>query len=395
MGILIEPLDVCHFGTGTGSTAGSVHVIKSHSFPFHFTIAGAIRSEVMRRSGKDPSELAEYLNKGGKNEDFERLLKNGRYFGPFLLKDNKESGIEDRLYLPLPANIYRISEKEKREEKNQKEYFYAGWMKTPSIMKMDVPEGLTHFIWIDSLYRYEFSTGFLNLKGFVEYLKNPDFLDGEVREILHISPVKMVKPRIKIKKETGVAEDTYLYFEEYVYFFSRTDDGEEPYYLFIETEFEHKILPENEDGEGLLPLGGENRFVVYSRVGFSLREYLEPVKDEVINRIIENSSDGEIFFNLILLTPAYFKDGWKPVIDGVEIKGAVMERPIKYSGWDMATTSPAPTKNYVREGTVFLCRTNERAIVEGLYLGSIGDEGTERGLGIVIPGVPKIIKKEA
>jgi len=395
MGIVIKPLDVAHFGTGKGSSAADVHSIESFNLPTHFTLAGALRSEIMRKRGEDPEVLGEYLKKQEDvNNYYDKLLYSPAIIGPYIVSESDLPSMDKNLLLPLPLNIYKISKKQ--EYKKGEEYIYAYWKKMDNNLITDLETGIEFLPWVRNRKRYEFQTGFLSLDSFKKYLMGVLDNEGKLEDnsIFEVNPIKMSRPGIRIKPETGTVEEGYLYFEEYLYFVYQKDEQNKEFYLYLESELEAELFSNNAQ-KGLMPLGGENRYVQYKKIEFSLKEELNKVKDDVIKAICKSSpSEGEIYFNLVLLTPAYFKNGWKPDIPDVEIVGATLERPLKYSGWDMATKTPAPTKNFVRAGSVYLCKTKNKENLKDLYLSSISYEYDGLGLGIVVPGVPKIYKNK-
>jgi CRISPR-associated protein Cmr3 len=72
-------------------------------------------------------------------------------------------------------------------------------------------------------------------------------------------------------------------------------------------------------------------------------------------------------FKVVLLTPAYFKDGWQPT-DGnwstvfgraVTFHGAVLHRPQKIGGWDMSQGRAREMHNYVAPGSVYYFEIDE------------------------------------
>lgn len=72
-------------------------------------------------------------------------------------------------------------------------------------------------------------------------------------------------------------------------------------------------------------------------------------------------------FKVILLTPAYFKDGWRPknsdwsAIFGqpVTLKSAILYRPQKIGGWSNHRNRARTMHNYVAPGSVYYFETNE------------------------------------
>ncbi len=99
------------------------------------------------------------------------------------------------------------------------------------------------------------------------------------------------------------------------------------------------------DTSGYINLGGESRSGRFSEV--------KQVK------AFPQTGTGNV--KIVLLTPAYFTEGWLPknrdwspwVGKNGKLVSVVVGKPYPISGWDMALNKPKPLRNYVPAGSVF------------------------------------------
>jgi len=125
--------------------------------------------------------------------------------------------------------------------------------------------------------------------------------------------------------------------------------------LFYEAEFIRPqanvgLLVEVNDGllsddQGVIAIGGEGRTGHYRKVSYTPQ--------------LPQASGGRI--KIVLLTPAYFSEGWHPKNDewsrwaGPEARLVSMAigKPLLISGWDLARRKPRSLHHYVPAGSVF------------------------------------------
>lgn len=101
--------------------------------------------------------------------------------------------------------------------------------------------------------------------------------------------------------------------------------------------------------EGTMTIGGEQRQANATRV-----ENIVIPSRPISNR-----------FKIILLTPAYFDDGWQPKNSDwskmfghpIMLKSAVLYRPLKIGGWNNAENRARAMHNYVAPGSVYYFQT--------------------------------------
>lgn len=67
-----------------------------------------------------------------------------------------------------------------------------------------------------------------------------------------------------------------------------------------------------------------------------------------------------IRYKIVLLTPAYFREGtlpthgnWEPWVGSGKLVSAAIERPLAISGWNLAFNKPRPLRHYVPAGSVY------------------------------------------
>ena len=105
--------------------------------------------------------------------------------------------------------------------------------------------------------------------------------------------------------------------------------------------------------EGPAPLGGERRLARWSAASTGDTPGLPGIPDAVV----QSARGGAV--RVILLTPAWFRAGSVPSTppfgtpEGSRVIGAVHERPLVLSGWDLARREPKPTRRFVPAGAVF------------------------------------------
>lgn len=105
----------------------------------------------------------------------------------------------------------------------------------------------------------------------------------------------------------------------------------------------HLNQPLFEDS-GFIRIGGESRSARFQ----VLSEFKMPV------------SQPKERFKLVLLTPAYFSEGyqprdgdWSPWVGPAKLVSAVLGKPLAISGWDIARNRPKPLRHFVPAGTVY------------------------------------------
>jgi CRISPR-associated protein Cmr3 len=149
---------------------------------------------------------------------------------------------------------------------------------------------------------------------------------------------------------------------------------------------------------GLSPLGGERRLMhwYYQEREFTFAADLNAKKDQIINSIIKNRSA-----RVVLITPAYFNDGYRPALqwtlDGVTatVKGVVNPRYQIVSGWDFALNRPKAFHRLAPAGSVYyiefaakMCCKQIRKWCEAVWLQNVsdGEQWRRDGFGLAVLG---------
>jgi CRISPR-associated protein Cmr3 len=159
--------------------------------------------------------------------------------------------------------------------------------------------------------------------------------------------------------------------------------------LAVDVEDE-KMVPQ----EGVAGLGGERRLVAWRRSN----GHLPTCHDEIKKAIMRDRH-----CRLILLTPAYFEQGYLPdwlcttyakeYGVTVELQAIAVRRPQVVSGWDLAISMPKPSRRLAPAGTVLFLSVqgDDTAVsnwIENTWMQCISDDGQARrdGFGLAVLG---------
>lgn len=219
------------------------------------------------------------------------------------------------------------------------------------------------------------------------------------KEDLGLQPLPQ-EERVHVALERGmmVAREGALFETRGLEFTQQSDEGTKlakarRLALWLEVEVEehgkHKIYP------GLDSLGGERRLVSWQTSGPSLKDF-DALRAELSEQIIADNA-----CRLILLTPAYFRDGYLPDVSqweagGVKLtlRAALVGRPQVVSGWDIEKKRPKPTQRLAPAGSVFFLKLagepeNIRAWVEHTWMKCLSEEkqNSNDGFGLAILGI--------
>jgi CRISPR-associated protein Cmr3 len=134
---------------------------------------------------------------------------------------------------------------------------------------------------------------------------------------------------------------------------------------------------------GWFPLGGERRIVRWEKRDFEFPK----CPPGVVSRIKETEC-----CRLILLTPAYFENGFLPKsgFPDADIKAVAVDRPIVVSGWDFEKRKPKPTRRLAPAGTVYFLKLtgNVEEWINNYWLNNVGDSQQSKrdGFGLAALG---------
>ncbi|MHA2641767.1 MAG: type III-B CRISPR module-associated protein Cmr3 [bacterium JZ-2024 1] len=289
--VILRAQDVLLFRDGKPFSAGADARARSLFPPTPFTIQGALRARVLFSSGVSPSDFAKapfdpaVQSLRGKIGFASEGYGGLRIRGPFLAR--LENGTWTR-YFPVLADIvkgedgYQILQPLESCDPHSGEFASVG--KTARIPS-NIPDGLL-FLWLKTAGRVQAVSGWISEKDLDEYL-NGEAPAGVVPEEDFV--VRESRFGIGIQGATRTVREGFLYLAEFLRL--REDTG-----FWVEVD---GLEPGDLGGQkGLLQLGGEARVARYEIV----ESRPLPVPP---NPLPER-------FKVVLLTPAYFSEGWKP-----------------------------------------------------------------------------------
>lgn len=341
-GLLLQPLDVLSCRDGH-SLATTNHARSG--LPLPQVLAGAVRRLLLSASGCDYSRLRSAMRET--SGDFKAaVVASGAaawiaevaFAGPWLARLTME---KLDVHLPMPATIHIAKDKYSKEVflPKPENRPLPGW-------KPPVDEPQLKPLWLRSPERTERARGFLNITGLTQFLQGirPDwehlFLDSDRERSLFGLDERVgigIDPNTLSAEESLIYASGFLALKPDVSLYAEVFLPEEAMADGIETVFGQ---------EQVLSLGGEGRKVVMNMVQPVQWPSTAPVQG------------GTAKAMLLLNTPAFFGQGWKP--DGLEgrVHGAAVPGNQPVSGWDLARNGPKPNRFAVPAGSVYFLGDN-------------------------------------
>lgn len=371
---IIEPRDplIVRDGRPFGPFPGAR--AKSLNFPFPSTIAGAVRT----RAGLD--------EKGFFQRDKLEELKKIRIKGPLLVELDDRGEIA-RWLVPAPADALLLGSEPEVMLKPLVP------LQLPEGARTNLPDPLKGLVGLarrDPRKPLGRAPRYWYWEFFGQWLLNPQEQERKVSldELGHNGPVRESRMHVGIKPETRTADEERgaLFQTQGLEFTSAQGklSGARRLGLAVATDASG-LKP------GLAQVGGERRLAFWRPGG---REFPR-VPEKLVQQIVEQKS-----CRLILLTPACFKEGWKPSWlleerEGVKpfLEAAALRRYETASGWDLKEGEPKPTRRLAPAGTVYFLKLEgkEAAVrrwVERIWLECVSDEEQDRrdGFGLAVLG---------
>lgn len=341
--IFIQPQDVWMFRTSKPFAAGQSFVARSTFPPNPQTMQGIIRTHVIEQSGidweafgsrRDESLLERIGAPATKDKKHKATLGNFEIRGPFVARDIRtdkaqqdNEPIKVEMLLPTPLDVML-----RKESENDLALLMPSPTPPPPNIRFDT--GLPFDYWRplilpDIQGEYEPAGGWLDEENFQLYLQ------GKVpQHITKQEEVFLYDERVGLAIDYGrrASRKSHLYHAEFV----RPHDG-----VGLLVEVDADLLPD----KGYIGVGGESRSAYYETVDFQLP--------------FSSSHKGNL--KIVLLTPAYFSDGWHPanndwspwVGPNARLVSMVLGRPALISGWDTVRGQPKPLRHYVPAGSVY------------------------------------------
>lgn len=336
IGLLIEPLDTlfCRDGRPFGAST-----IASGGLPQPQTLAGAIRTHVLRRVGIDFSgpvraqkvDIQAHLKVLLKAAKQPESLAEIRCRGPWLAQ---KAGNGFEVLIPTPADVVTPSKE-----------------KTGKLYRLFVPEkapsgwGCEHRplpLWWSGEMEVKPAGGYQRLSQIEGYLKGGE-LSADVRVVDEVDLFNFEsRTGIAIDAETQTAAESMIYslrllrLKKDVRFYAELDWSADA----DTSKFLTGAFP---DEGALIQLGGEGRWASVKRVA-------------PVNWPEAPSSNGHAL--LLTIAPAFFKDPPHSIphskhLSGGTLQAAAVPGTLALSGWDLSRNCPKPTRRFVIPGSVY------------------------------------------
>jgi len=352
MQVAIRPIDVWLFRDGKPFTAGEDHTAETLFPPSPFTLQGAIRAKVLADKGINLAEFAKRCEPDpdvGYGDNFGKL----RLRGPLLMRC--KSGKWERL-IRMPADVVKVGDCYDLLRPNFDLPFAT-----------NLPNGL-QLLWAQTVERVE------DAKGWLPESEWQNYLQGKAPErVLRDDELFAFEPRfgIAVDKNRRTAREGMLYQARFV----RLKDE-------VALWAEVNILKSE---RGFLRFGGESKAAIY-----------EPI-DQLPD--LESYWQIEKRFKVVLVTPAWFSGGWRPKdgdwskILGTKAKlvATLVQRHVKFGGFDVAKGVPKPMRAFVPAGSVYFFEAEKsfKPLEDFAFTETpkdFGDDWGKIGLGMVLIG---------
>lgn len=361
IGFCLDPLDLLSFRDGRPFGEGSYAI---SGLPLPQTLAGAVRPALLAACGCRFERLAQEIAAGkGLGEALKASgappwIGEIRFRGPWLADCRKP---ELELFLPMPANVHRSKEAESDHHVLQP--LPAG-LTAPGWKPAD-GEPRMRPLWLMGAGRTERAGGFLSLSGLRDYLA------GKKIPPRHAVAGGGENPLYGITERTGIGIDpeTCSVQEGLIYGagFLALAEG---ICFYGEALLPDSAPIEAFDGIETLAFGGEGRKAVLRQV-------------PAIAWPSVAADTGQKSF-LMLITPAFFADGWRPRAISGRIAGAAVADGIPVSGWDLARGGPKPSRFAAPAGSIYFLDEIMTDAIDNL---SEGEDDLLAGYGCCLKGV--------
>ncbi|GHO89428.1 type III-B CRISPR module-associated protein Cmr3 [Dictyobacter formicarum] len=393
---IIEPHDPLLFRDGRPFGASPGAIARSLPFPFPSTIAGGTRSQI----GMDEHGLFHFTS----DKNLVMLKKIG-IRGPILVQLPHNSQEQAQWLAPAPLDALPFQIKKDGEDEE--------WRPTQFSVEQLVPltplaEAMNDLNSGDNSQPPLCLAGLLNPTGekpstntpaywhwdrFVSWLTNPAAESWKAitaRELGIKGPISEERVHVSIDRKTRTGRDGYLFATSSLEFTAseKTEEQEREQQPASLAQARQLALVVMLDEQGLQPqpgpgcLGSERRLVNWARSQMEEVACPKAIKDSII-------ASGAC--RLVLLTPTYFAQGYRPSWilserQGVkpELRAIVNRRPQVVSGWDIAKEGRKKSVRLAPAGTVlFLKLKGDQAAIgrwiDQTWLHCISDNGDADG----------------
>ncbi|HMQ15223.1 MAG TPA: type III-B CRISPR module-associated protein Cmr3 [Phycisphaerae bacterium] len=364
IGLCLEPLDVLFFRDGRPFTGAERSV---SGLPLPQTVAGAIRTALLRAANCDFRKLGEAMRKcpvfaqavrDACTEDH-HWIGEAAVRGPWLARHTcQDNDLE--VLIPVPATLHR----EKRDPDKLHRLSPLPNGQLPGWNPPDNQKGLRP-LWLKHLPATEPASGYLTRCGLERFLRGREVSAGDIvgEDTLFA---------LDYRTGIGIAPDRLVAAESQIFgrgFLALKQD--EGVCLYAEVEIQNDASDGAIFGQiKTIPLGGEGRHVILRRVRpFSWPEAKPRDKQRPL---------------VLLITPCAFEAGWKPRVLDSRLVSAAVPGSLPFSGWDLARGGPKPTRFGVPAASVYFLNSLPENWARTL---AESDEDRRQGWGCCLTGV--------
>ncbi len=369
---LIEPHDslIVRDGRPFNATAGAR--ARSLDFPFPSTLIGTVRTQVgLQKVGNSWQKFDD--------DSIKELLKI-EMFGALLAEIKEDEAIE--FFAPAPADSVYLNP-ENQNDNNlfplvplKKDYFSDLRTDLHLLGRLDETKGKP----IEDVKFWQWGN-------FERWLINaqPQKLSKEMLGLSALLSDQRTHVKIFDEEEVKKGNDGYarkansdggLFQTRGLEFTTKVRQR-----LALAMHLEYPATIEQKLTPGLLPLGGERRIVRLEKPEFEFPNCPQEVIDGI-------KSSGHC--RLVLLTPAYFENGFLPTTLNAKVKAVAINRPQVISGWDFDKRSPKPTRRLAPAGTVYFLQLDGdvEQWINDIWFKNIGDceQAKRDGFGLAALG---------
>lgn len=393
---IVEPHDplIVRDGRPFGPTPGAR--ATSLSFPFPSTTTGGVRTQAGL-----PTGIFDIKDRNLRNEQL-KTLKQLEVRGPLLVQLTPDGNdiAENQWLVPAPLDVVLLPPKQQSSSKEKE-------ARLQQLVPHTFPGALTDFdkeelmlvgmIEQDSSKPLKNAPRYWYWEVFQDWLLNPANYAATARSLSKLGqsgPYIEQRMHVSIDAEKFVAKEGMLFQTSGLEFTAPGKDEKRLAHaqrlalaVAVDNKFQFSIK-----NDGLTSFGGERRVVSWRRSNAKL-----PSCPDKLEQAIVDAQACRVF----LLTPACFKEGYRP--DWIltnrhgitpQLKAIATQRPQVVSGWDLDIKKPKFTRRLASAGTVlFLSFENSspqsiKDWIEGTWMQCISDKSQDRtdGFGLAVLG---------
>lgn len=345
IGLCLEPLDVLFFRDGRPFSGGPARLVSG--MPLPQTVAGALRTALLRQAGCDFDRLRQLLMAGKSFPAAVEEACSSQYHwigqmsirGPWLARRQADTGNLEVL-VRVPAILHRS--KNKGEQNQSEKLRRLTPLRANELPGWDPGADQQHLrpLWLKEQTATEPAEGYLTPLGLNQFLQGDQVSADQV-----VSPSELFdrdfRTGISIDPDRLVAAESQIYG---LAFLALKQDAYQRNRIvwYVEVSFPEAVGAEQLlDHLRTIPLGGEMRHVAIERLQ-------QPFSWPSVRP--QNEKQKPL---ILLTTPCPFRAGWRPqLLDGLIVAAAVPEH-VPFSGWDLARGGPKPTRFAVPAGSVY------------------------------------------